>query len=81
MPIFEKGKSRVKMVVLRSGKNKSITWWSIIDKDNQKLEKICQDMLGRFAQHLKKHPAIEPTINKIHFYEWGNFRGEATLKQ
>lgn len=80
MPIFDKNKSRVKMVVLRSGKNDPITWWSIIDKDNQKIDKICQDMLRRFNEYLKTRPMILPTINKIHFYEWGEYIGEATIK-
>ncbi|MFY0481646.1 hypothetical protein ACI6PS_03500 [Flavobacterium sp. PLA-1-15] len=79
MPVFEKGKSRVKMVVLRSGKHPPITWWSIIDKDNQKVERICESMLRRFNNYLGTHPMVLPTINKIHFYEWGKFIGEATV--
>lgn len=79
MPIFDKDKSRVKMVVLTKGKNENITWYSIISKDKQKLEKICESMLSRFSKHLEENPTIRPTINKIHFYENEHFVGEATL--
>lgn len=79
MPIFDKNKSRVKMVVLRSGKHTSIVWWSILDKDKGRIEVICSNMLRRFSEYLKKNPGIQQTINKIHFYEKGAFIGEATV--
>lgn len=79
MPIFDKDKSKIKMVVLRSGKHKPITWHSILDKDYQKSEIICQRMLIRLNNYLKKNPEIISTINKIHFYERGHKIGEATL--
>lgn len=79
MPIFEKNISRIKMCVLRSGKNKPIVWYSIIDKDGKSIETICQKMLGRLNNYLKKNPTIKPTINVIQFYEKGNLVGTATL--
>lgn len=79
MPIFCKEKSRIKMVVLRSGKHEPITWFSVLSKDKDRPEKICQAMLRRLNVYLGKSPTIKPTINKIHFYEKGNFIGEATV--
>lgn len=80
MTVFDKDKSRIKMVVLRSGKHRPITWWSIISKDNQRAERICESMLRRFNKYLQSNANILPTINKIHFYEWGKFIGEANVK-
>jgi hypothetical protein len=79
MPVFNKDISRVKMYVLRSGKHKPITWYSIIDKDGKDLEIICKNMLGRFNNYLEKNPTIRPTINVINFYEKGFLIGTATL--
>lgn len=79
MPIFCKEKSRIKMVVLRSGKHKPINWFSILSKDKDPPEKICEKMLKRLNVYLSKNPTIKPTINKIYFYEKGTFIGEATV--
>lgn len=79
MPIFDKHKSKIKMVVLTSGKKENITWFSIIDKDNQSDEKICKDMLRRFDEYLKKNAVIRNSINKIYFYKKGLFIGEAEI--
>ncbi|MBY0485922.1 MAG: hypothetical protein K2P85_01825 [Flavobacteriaceae bacterium] len=79
MPVFDKNISRIKMYVLRSGKHKPLTWWSIIDKDGKETETICKKMLGRFNNYLEKNPTIRPTINVIQFYEKGNLIGTATL--
>lgn len=79
MPVFDKNISRVKMVVLRSGKHDSITWYSIIDKDGKNVETICQKMLSRFDNYLKKNEIIRSTINVIQFYEKGILIGTATL--
>ncbi len=79
MPVFNKQDSRIKMVVLTSGKNPNITWYSILDKDKGDVKKICIKMIDRFKNYLANYPEIQSTINKINFYEKGTFIGEATI--
>jgi len=57
------------MVALTKGKHENITWHSIISKDRQRSEKICERMLRNFGKYLEKNPGIKGTINVIHFYE------------
>lgn len=81
MPITDKELSKIKMVILTSGKNQNITWYSILSKDKQRLEKIINDMLRRFNEHCNKNTTIKATINKINFYDNQTkaFLGEATV--
>lgn len=79
MPVFDKQDSRIKMVVLTSGKKPNITWYSILDKDKGDSQKICIKMIARFKNYLASYPTIQSTINKINFYEKGIFIGEATV--
>lgn len=81
MPATDKDLSKIKMVVLTSGKNDNITWYSILGKDDQQIEKIINSMLRRFNEHCNKNITIKATINKINFYDNQTkaFLGEATI--
>ena len=72
MLAFDKNVSRIKMYVLRSGKYKNITWWSIIGKDGKEPEIICQKMMVRFKNYCNERPGLAQTINVIQFYEKEN---------
>lgn len=68
MPISCKNNSKIKMVVLTSGKNENIVWYSILSKNHQPEERICRDMVRRLQTHLIGKPEIAKTINIIYFY-------------
>lgn len=49
MPFYQKGKSKVKMVVLMPPKEPNITWHSPIQENNKPSTTIIEGMLKRFV--------------------------------
>lgn len=70
MPVFEKHKSKVKMVVLTAHKEPNITWHSIISENDWRTEKIVAGMEKRFENAIKSGK-IKATVQVIQFYENG----------
>lgn len=64
MPVFEKEKSKIKMVILTKTKEKNQVWYSPV-KQNRKPEKtIIEGMLRRFNNH-----KIFAITNVVQFYD------------
>jgi hypothetical protein len=82
MPISCPNNSKIKMVVLTSGKSKNLTWYSILSKDHQPDERICRDMVRRLQNYIIGKPEIEKSINVIYFYhnKTSTKLGDARLK-
>lgn len=66
MPVFEKVKSKIKMVALMPPKEQNITWYSPITQNNKSSEKIVNGMLKRF-----QNQDAAKRVQVIQFYEDG----------
>lgn len=69
MPISCPTNSKIKMVVLTSGKNENFVWYSILSKDNKPENLICKAMFNRLMVYFNKNPEIAKTVNVIYFYD------------
>lgn len=63
MPVFQKEKSKIKMVILTKGKNKNLVWHSPINQNHKKKEDIIKDMITRL-----KRREIFNRVNVLQFY-------------
>lgn len=66
MPVFEKVKSKIKMVALMPPKEKNITWYSPITQNAKPSQKIVNGMLRRF-----QNQDAAKRVQVIQFYEDG----------
>ncbi|MGH2667154.1 hypothetical protein [Flavobacterium sp.] len=64
MPVFDKEKSKIKMVILTKSKRQNTVWWSPINQNKRKSELVIRSMLKRF----EKSKLIAIT-NVVQFYE------------
>ena len=64
MPVFDKYKSKIKMVILTQNKNQNAVWWSPINQNKRRSEMVIRSMLKR----LEKHP-LSIITNVVQFYE------------
>ena len=64
MPVFDKEKSKIKMVILTKSKERNAVWWSPINQNKRKSELVIRSMLKRFER--SKLYAI---TNVVQFYE------------
>ena len=64
MPVFDKTKSKIKMVILTSGNTPNKVWYSPINQNKRKSELVIRSMLKR----VEKQPFFNQ-INVIQFYE------------
>ena len=64
MPVFDKTKSKIKMVILTSGNTPNKVWYSPINQNKRKSELVIRSMLKRVEKH-----AFFNQINVIQFYE------------
>lgn len=66
MPVFDKDKSKIRMVALTKHGHQNVVWYSPINQNRRRSEVIIRAMLMRF----KRFPALAVT-NVIQFYENG----------
>lgn len=64
MPVFDKEKSKIKMVILTSGISKNVVWFSPLKHNKRKSELVIRSMLKRF----RKSKLLAQT-NVVQFYE------------
>lgn len=64
MPVFDKEKSKIKMVILTKSKERNAVWWSPINQNKRKSELVIRSMLKR----LEKSKLFVIT-NVVQFYE------------
>lgn len=64
MPVFDKEKSKIKMVILTSGNTPNKVWYSPINQNKRKSELVIRSMLKRVEKQ-----AFFNQINVIQFYE------------
>ena len=66
MPVFIPQKSKIKMVILTRHKEKNTVWWSPLNQNKRRSEKIIESMLKRF-----KKTSLYQVTNVVQFYENG----------
>jgi hypothetical protein len=64
MPVFDKTKSKIKMVILTKGNTPNKVWYSPINQNKRKSELVIRSMLKRVEKQ-----AFFNQINVIQFYE------------
>ena len=64
MPVFDKEKSKIKMVILTKSKERNAVWWSPINQNKRNSELVIRSMLKR----LEKSKLFVIT-NVVQFYE------------
>jgi hypothetical protein len=63
MPVFEKEKSKIKMVILTKGRDDNVVWHSPINQNSRDEQDIIKSMLNRL-----KRKELFNRVNVVQFY-------------